>query len=82
MSSRILDKLSEKIDIDFYGSQVRFYYDESLKQRLSSGIDKNTISDYWSILSQSDYDELLIQLRKQRQSRQLNDWESIWKIIG
>ena len=62
------------VDVDFYGRQIRFYYDAALKQRLSSNINKNKVSDYWSALSRTDYDGLLKQLSEQRKSLQLNDW--------
>lgn len=62
------------INIDFYGKQIRFYYDPSLQHRLTSNINKEAISDYWSALSHSDYDTLLKQLAIQKKSLQLNDW--------
>lgn len=62
------------INIDFFGKQVQFYYDASLKHRLSSPINKNAVSDYWSVLSRAEYEELLKQLRAQKKSLQLNDW--------
>jgi len=62
------------VDIDFYGRMVRFYYDASLNQRLSSNINKDAVSAYWSTLSRSDYPDLLKQLDEQKSSLQLNDW--------
>lgn len=62
------------VNIDFFGKQIRFYYDGSLKQRLGSSINKNAVSDYWSALSRSDYEALLQQLNAQKKSLQLNDW--------
>jgi len=62
------------LTVDFFGRQVRFYYDAGLKQRLGSGINKNTVSDYWSALSKTDYEDLLKQLAAQKKSLQLNDW--------
>ncbi len=64
----------KSLTIDFYGKQIRFYYDNRLKQRLNSGIGKDAISDYWSALSQTDYDGLLKQLTIQKKHLQLNDW--------
>jgi len=62
------------LNIDFYGRQVSFYYDPALKQRLSTNINKEAVSDYWSVLSRADYEGLLKQLSKQKKSLQLNDW--------
>ncbi len=63
-----------RINVNFFGRQVLFYYDAGLKQRLASRIDKNAVSDYWSTLSQADYEDLLKQLDAQKKSLQLNDW--------
>ena len=62
------------VNIDFFGKQVRFYYDAALKQRFSSSINKNAVSDYWSALSKTDYEDILKQLGAQKRSLQLNDW--------
>jgi hypothetical protein len=62
------------ITIDFFGRQIRFYYDAGLQQRLNSTINKNAVSEYWSILSRVDYEDLLKQLDAQKKSLQLNDW--------
>jgi hypothetical protein len=62
------------VTLDFYGKQIRFYYDARLKQRLNSSINKDAVSDYWSALSQVDYEDLLKQLNAQDKSLNLNDW--------
>jgi len=62
------------INIDFYGKQIRFYYEPGLKQKLASNINNEAISHYWSVLSRSDYNGLLKQLAIQKKSLQLNDW--------
>ena len=62
------------LNIDFYGRQVSFYYDPALKQRLNININKEAVSDYWSVLSRADYEGLLKQLSEQKKSLQLNDW--------
>jgi hypothetical protein len=64
----------KEISVDFYGRKLRFVYDDSLRQRLPHNISKDSISDYWSALSRSDYDALLGQLQSQRDSLRLNDW--------
>ena len=64
----------KSLTIDFYGRQIRFYYEPGLKQKLPANINKDTISNYWSALSRKDYDSLLKQLAVQKKSLQLNDW--------
>lgn len=64
----------KSIGVDFYGKQLHFIYDGRLKQGIRSRINKETVSNYWSTLSQADYDDLLKQLASQKQSLQLNDW--------
>ncbi|MDT8282494.1 MAG: hypothetical protein RQ982_06710 [Gammaproteobacteria bacterium] len=62
------------VDIDFYGRELTFYYDDHLKHRLNSPINKEAVSNYWSILSRADYEDLLKQLQLQKKLLQLNDW--------
>jgi hypothetical protein len=64
----------ESLNIDFYGKQIRFYYDNDLKQNLNRRIDKAAVSDYWSVLSRAEYESLLTQLDTQKEYLQLNDW--------
>ena len=62
------------LNIDFYGRQLQFNYDPALKKELISKINKESVSDYWAILSRTEYEDLLLQLSEQKQSLQLNDW--------
>ena len=64
----------KQLTINFYGKPLRFYYDGALRKRLSSNINKDSVSAYWSSLSRTDYDDLLKQLDAQKISLQLNDW--------
>ncbi len=70
----IASKPGKQLNIDFYGKQLRFYYQPALQRVLASNINKEAISDYWSALSRSNYDDLLKQLANQKQSLHLNDW--------
>lgn len=63
-----------KISIDYFGQRLTFYYDSKLKKSLAYGVDKNTISDYWSSLSQANYEILLKQLSAQKKSLRITDW--------
>ena len=62
------------LNIDFYGRQLQFNYDPALKKELISKINKESVSDYWAVLSRTEYEDLLQQLSEQKQSLQLNDW--------
>lgn len=74
MAPLVVAPKGRPITIDFFGKPVRFYYDTGLKKRLASNINKNAVSDYWSVLSRADYEDLLKQLDAQKKSLQLNDW--------
>lgn len=63
-----------QLSIDFYGRMIRFYYDTGLKKSLGARVNKDSISDYWSAMSRTDYDALLSQLESQKSSLKLNDW--------
>ena len=62
------------LTINFYGQSLRFYYDASMRNTLSSAINKDAVSDYWSALSKAEYDALLKQIKVQKESLQLTDW--------
>ncbi len=62
------------INIDFFGKPLTLYNTAALKQDFSSNINKDAVSDYWSALSRSNYEDLLKQLKAQKKSLQLNDW--------
>ena len=64
----------QPVDINFFGRQLRFYVDRQMQRRLSGGINKDTVADYWSALSRTDYEDLLDQLKAQNESLQLTDW--------
>lgn len=70
----IVSPKGERLTVDLYGKQVTFYYDAGLRQRLSKRIDKEAVGNYWSALSKAEYDELLVQLKAQKELLQLNDW--------
>ena len=70
------------VSVDLYGRQVRFNYDAKLKHALTGRLTKDMISDYWSALSRTDYEDLLSQLDAQKTSLQLNDWAYASLING
>jgi hypothetical protein len=62
------------LTVDFFGRTLKFYYDPSLAKRFSPPINKDSISRYWSTLSQQEYPGLVAQLASQKKSLKLNDW--------
>ena len=62
------------LNVNFYGRQIRFNYDARLKQSLARTINTNAVSNYWSALSKTEYEDLLQQLAAQQKSLRLNDW--------
>jgi len=64
----------KSLTINFYGKRLRFYYDASMQQSLSSNIYKDAVSEYWSALSRTKYENLLKQVKEQKKILQLNDW--------
>lgn len=62
------------LNVDYFGRQLRFYYDPGLKVSLSPRLDEKAMSGYWSQVSRADYDGLIKQINAQRAPLQLNDW--------
>ncbi len=74
VSAPVAKVKGEPVMVDFFGRQLRFYYDARLKKSLTAKINKDVVSDYWSALSKADYEDLLAQLMAQKESLHLNDW--------
>ncbi len=62
------------LKIDFFGVLVALRVDPNLAAELGKPINKTTISDFWKVLSTSDYKPLMKQLQSNRKSMNLNDW--------
>ena len=74
VAAPVISVEGKPLNVDFYGRQLRFYYDGVLTQNLSANINKEVVSDYWSVLSRADYEDLISQLIAQKESLRLNDW--------
>jgi len=70
----VVARKGQRVQIDFYGRPVSFYFDRKLRHDVSGTINKEAVSEYWSTLSRADYDDLTKQLSAQKKSLQLNDW--------
>ncbi len=70
----VVIRAENKVNINYFGQKLTFYYDSKLKKSLVYGVDKNTVSNYWSSLSRANYAALLKQLAAQKKALQLTDW--------
>lgn len=63
-----------QISVNFFGNNLMFSYDPKMQQSVRGRITKDTISQFWSRLSQSDYESLQKQFDSKRKPLALNDW--------
>lgn len=63
-----------KITVNYFGSQLVFYYDQKLKAPFSGRISEKSVSGFWSALSLADYDALIEQIDAKSRALKLNDW--------
>jgi len=69
--------ISEKgtpFDFVLLGHRLKFFVDSRFAESRLGGANKNAISDYWGEMSQTDYDTLVSDLSRYRNSLVLNDW--------
>ncbi len=62
------------IEVNNFGIPLIFPYDKKIRQPLRGRINKDTISQQWSLLAKSEYEPLLKQLQSSKQQLKLNDW--------
>ncbi len=62
------------IDIDFLGRHLKIDMDEKIKVPPIVCINADEISNYWSKLSQTNYNHLIYQFSEAKRSLNLNDW--------
>ncbi len=67
-------KKGKPLKLDFYGLSLGFSYDPGIKIRPGGKIDKNSISSFWEVLSKSDYEGLIKQVKYYKKELKLNDW--------
>ena len=61
-------------DIDYFGSGITYYYNNSLHVGITGELDKNTVINYWKRMSSSDYKTCLTQAKYYKDKMELNDW--------
>ena len=62
------------LDMNYYGVTLNIKYDKAILTDFNNKIDKKVISDFWAILSRSDYEPLLKQIGQLKSDMYLNDW--------
>ncbi len=62
------------LEMSFYGTDLHIMYDKNILVDFDKKVDKQAISDFWAILSRSDYEPLVSQIEKLRSKMYLNDW--------
>lgn len=62
------------IEVNNFGIPLRFPYDKNIKKRIRGSINKDTISQHWSLLAKSDYATMLEELQIRKKELKLNDW--------
>ncbi|MGB5457843.1 MAG: hypothetical protein WBO16_11190 [Gammaproteobacteria bacterium] len=63
-----------RTQLDYFGERISFYYDPAFKRALPARLNETALSNFWSGLSQVDYEPLLEQIDRQARALQLNDW--------
>ncbi len=61
-------------NINFYGVNIGFNYDENLSKQFSGNIDEKNISSYWDEVCKAKYFPLIDQLLGFKTKYSLNDW--------
>ena len=62
------------ISFDYFGVPVTVRVDKGFSSRFGQKIDNKAISKHWQLLSNLDYEKLLLRVRFLKEQMQLNDW--------
>ncbi len=76
---------TDMIEIMFYGNAVRFTFDDKWKNyRLSGGAKPEAMSDFWTMMSGSNYDSAIQSISTARRDLLLDDWGAVtlWRSVA
>ena len=62
------------LNITFYQTPVKIYYDPAFYMEPIGTVDQKTISSFWDKMSRADYDSFVKQARQLEGELKLNDW--------
>ncbi|RMD86922.1 MAG: hypothetical protein D6813_14265 [Calditrichaeota bacterium] len=69
-----LEEAGPSLEINFFNTNLKIYYDPAFDFSLPEEINKEVISTFWAELSQTNYEDFLKQMNYYREALQLNDW--------
>ncbi|OPX30006.1 MAG: hypothetical protein B1H06_00525, partial [Candidatus Cloacimonas sp. 4484_143] len=68
-----IDKTAPQIEITFWGLPLTYNYVSDLAVELDP-LDQKAVANFWYVISNSDYENLLKQAKESRDKMNLNDW--------
>jgi hypothetical protein len=71
-----LDLLKNNLsnDINYYGTDFKYYYNDDLKVYLSTKLSKDAIADYWIEMNSKNYKDCIAQAKYYKDKYKINDW--------
>lgn len=75
---------ADTLEIMFFGNAVQFKFDQQWKRyRLSSGAKPEVMSDFWTMMSGSNYDSTIKAINDARRRLKLDDWGGVtlWRAV-
>ena len=75
---------ANELDLVFFGNPVKFAYDPKWKAyRLTGGAKPETMSDFWTQMSGSQYEQTIQAVKNARQELKLDDWGyvTLWRDV-
>ncbi len=75
---------SNELELVFYGNTVKVPFDPKWKSyRLTGGAKPETMSDFWTVMSGSQYEQTIRTINAARQDLKLDDWGyvTLWRDV-
>jgi len=72
--TEMVDFATRDFNIDFFGSEIKIVCDENILAKSRNAISPETIAEYWTELSTTNYNHLINQFSTISQNLNLNDW--------
>ncbi len=74
----------DELELIFFGNAVKFAFDPQWKSyRLADGAKPETMSDFWTLMSGSKYEQTIQAINTARQNLKLDDWGyvTLWRDV-
>jgi len=62
------------INFDFFGTSLSFNISKSIKKAKYYPLNQTGIASFFGVMASSEYDDLLVSIKKTKKEMQLNDW--------